>query len=134
MSFLTFLSSVCGFSAVPDSHSGLGTDLRRRLRSTRGHHFPNKESRRVPREPYPVCHFMGKHSSCHLDFFNCSWCVYSLCNVVGVPRQILVLLCQEGLRRREGTVDSATLFIFWLLIVVCQIFPFQTLVRKALRV
>uniref|UniRef100_H3DGG8 ATP-binding cassette, sub-family C (CFTR/MRP), member 2 n=1 Tax=Tetraodon nigroviridis TaxID=99883 RepID=H3DGG8_TETNG len=46
---------------------------------------------------------------------------------------ILVLLCQEGVRRREGAVDSATLFTFWLLIIVCQIFPFQTLVRKALR-
>lgn len=41
------------------------------------------------------------------------------------------MLCHEGVRRREGTVDSATLFIFWLLIVLCQIFPFQTLVRKA---
>lgn len=44
---------------------------------------------------------------------------------------ILVMVCQEGVRRKEGTVDSATLFIFWLLIVLCQIFPFQTLVRKA---
>lgn len=54
--------------------------------------------------------------------------------MVGVPHQILVLLCQEGVRRKEGTVDSATLFIFWILMVVCQIFPFQSLVRKALRV
>lgn len=48
------------------------------------------------------------------------------------PCQILVLLCQEGVRRRERAVDSATLFVFWLLIVVCHIFPFQSLVRKAL--
>ncbi|XP_061601976.1 canalicular multispecific organic anion transporter 1 [Cololabis saira] len=47
---------------------------------------------------------------------------------------ILVLLCQEGLRRREGAVDSATLFLFWLLLVLCDIFPFQTLLREALRV
>lgn len=134
MSFLSFLSLVCGFSAVPDSHCRLGTDIRRRSQSNRGHPFPNKESRRVHRKPYPVCRFMGKHSSCYLDFCNCSWYDYSLCNAVIVPHQILVLLCQEGVRRKEGTVDSATLFIFWLLIVVCQIFPFQTLVRKALRV
>ncbi|KAM6916448.1 LOW QUALITY PROTEIN: ATP-binding cassette sub-family C member 2-like [Xenentodon cancila] len=47
---------------------------------------------------------------------------------------ILLLLCQEGLRRREGAVDSATLFLFWLLLVLCDIFPFQTLLREALRV
>lgn len=45
---------------------------------------------------------------------------------------LLVLLCQDGLRRREGAVDSATLFLFWLLLVLCDIFPFQTLLRKAL--
>ncbi|XP_042357577.1 canalicular multispecific organic anion transporter 1 isoform X2 [Plectropomus leopardus] len=46
---------------------------------------------------------------------------------------ILLLLCQEGVRRREGTVDSATLFIFWLLLVVCEVFPFQTLLRETLK-
>ncbi|XP_041803743.1 canalicular multispecific organic anion transporter 1 isoform X2 [Chelmon rostratus] len=46
---------------------------------------------------------------------------------------ILVLLCQEGVRRTEGAVDSATLFIFWLLLVLCDIFPFQTLLREALK-
>ncbi|KAM3862958.1 ATP-binding cassette sub-family C member 2 [Diretmus argenteus] len=46
---------------------------------------------------------------------------------------ILLLLCQEGVRRRDGAVDSATLFFFWLLLVVCNIFPFQTLLREALR-
>lgn len=46
---------------------------------------------------------------------------------------ILVLLCQEAVRRREGVVDSGTLFIFWFLLVVCDIFPFQTLLREALR-
>uniref|UniRef100_A0A8D0A0X8 ATP-binding cassette, sub-family C (CFTR/MRP), member 2 n=1 Tax=Sander lucioperca TaxID=283035 RepID=A0A8D0A0X8_SANLU len=47
--------------------------------------------------------------------------------------QILLLLCQEGLRRRKGSVDSATLFLFWLLLVLCDVFPFQSLLRKALR-
>ncbi|XP_023265173.1 canalicular multispecific organic anion transporter 1 [Seriola lalandi dorsalis] len=46
---------------------------------------------------------------------------------------ILLLLCQEGVRRREGAVDSATLFLFWLLLVLCDVFPFQTLLREALR-
>ncbi|KAG7280285.1 hypothetical protein CRUP_026826 [Coryphaenoides rupestris] len=45
---------------------------------------------------------------------------------------VLVLLCQEGVRRREGAVDSSTLFLFWLLLVCCHIFPFQTLLREAL--
>lgn len=43
------------------------------------------------------------------------------------------MLCQEGVRRREGAVDSATVFLFWLILVVCDIFPFQTLLREALR-
>ncbi|XP_008280640.1 ATP-binding cassette sub-family C member 2 [Stegastes partitus] len=46
---------------------------------------------------------------------------------------ILVMLCQAGVRRREGAVDSATLFCFWFLLVLCDIFPFQTLLREALR-
>uniref|UniRef100_A0A3P8T989 ATP-binding cassette, sub-family C (CFTR/MRP), member 2 n=1 Tax=Amphiprion percula TaxID=161767 RepID=A0A3P8T989_AMPPE len=46
---------------------------------------------------------------------------------------ILVLLCQAGVRRRKETVDSATLFCFWFLLVLCDIFPFQTLLREALR-
>lgn len=46
---------------------------------------------------------------------------------------ILLLLCQEGVRRSEGAVDSATLFLFWLLLVLCDVFPFQTLLREALR-
>ncbi|XP_037541476.1 canalicular multispecific organic anion transporter 1, partial [Nematolebias whitei] len=45
---------------------------------------------------------------------------------------ILVLLCQEGVRRRERAVDSTSLFLFWLLLVLCDIFPFQTLLREAL--
>uniref|UniRef100_A0A673BAN6 ABC-type glutathione-S-conjugate transporter n=1 Tax=Sphaeramia orbicularis TaxID=375764 RepID=A0A673BAN6_9TELE len=45
---------------------------------------------------------------------------------------VLVLLCQEGVRRTEGAVDSATLFTFWMLQVLCDIFPFQTLLREAL--
>ncbi|KAM7408746.1 hypothetical protein PAMA_002464 [Pampus argenteus] len=46
---------------------------------------------------------------------------------------ILLLLCQEGVRRQEGVVDSATLFFFWFFLVLCDIFPFQTLLREALR-
>ncbi|XP_056148222.1 canalicular multispecific organic anion transporter 1 [Lampris incognitus] len=46
---------------------------------------------------------------------------------------VLLLLCQEGVRRKEEAVDSATLFIFWVLLVVCDVFPFQTLLREALR-
>uniref|UniRef100_A0A4W6CQJ0 ATP-binding cassette, sub-family C (CFTR/MRP), member 2 n=1 Tax=Lates calcarifer TaxID=8187 RepID=A0A4W6CQJ0_LATCA len=46
---------------------------------------------------------------------------------------ILVLLCQEGVRRRERAVDSSTLFLFWSVLVLCDIFPFQTLLREALR-
>uniref|UniRef100_A0A8C5GHF6 ABC-type glutathione-S-conjugate transporter n=1 Tax=Gouania willdenowi TaxID=441366 RepID=A0A8C5GHF6_GOUWI len=46
---------------------------------------------------------------------------------------ILLLLCQEGVRQRDGAVDSATLFIFWMLLVLCDIFPFQTLLREALK-
>ncbi|XP_030603605.1 canalicular multispecific organic anion transporter 1-like [Archocentrus centrarchus] len=45
---------------------------------------------------------------------------------------ILVLLCQEGVRR-ERAIDSACLFLFWLLLVLCNVFPFQTLLREALR-
>ncbi|MEQ2163809.1 hypothetical protein GOODEAATRI_034231, partial [Goodea atripinnis] len=47
--------------------------------------------------------------------------------------KILVLLCQEGVRRKERAVDSASLFLFWLLLVLCDIFPFQTLLREALK-
>ncbi|XP_054885537.1 canalicular multispecific organic anion transporter 1 [Poeciliopsis prolifica] len=46
---------------------------------------------------------------------------------------ILLLLCQEGVRRKEKAVDSASLFLFWLLLVLCDIFPFQTHLREALR-
>lgn len=57
-----------------------------------------------------------------------------LSNALTCPlRQILLLLCQAGVRRREGAVDSATLFVFWLLLVLCDIFPFQTLLREALK-
>lgn len=45
---------------------------------------------------------------------------------------VLVLLCQESLRRKKGAVDSACLFLFWLLLITCEIFPFQTLIRQAL--
>ncbi|KAI4891882.1 hypothetical protein NFI96_005425 [Prochilodus magdalenae] len=42
------------------------------------------------------------------------------------------MMLQEALRRRVKAVDSATLFLFWLLQVICEIFTFQTLVRQAL--
>lgn len=45
---------------------------------------------------------------------------------------VAVMLCQESVRRRAA-VDSATLCIFWLLQIMCHIFPFQTLLRAALR-
>uniref|UniRef100_UPI0037E8D390 ATP-binding cassette sub-family C member 2 n=1 Tax=Semicossyphus pulcher TaxID=241346 RepID=UPI0037E8D390 len=59
--------------------------------------------------------------------------VYYVNPVLYAVTWILVLLCQEGVRRREGAVDSATLFIFWFFLFVCDIFPFQTLIREALR-
>ncbi|XP_076867754.1 ATP-binding cassette sub-family C member 2 isoform X1 [Brachyhypopomus gauderio] len=45
---------------------------------------------------------------------------------------ILVLVLQEAVRRREG-VDSESLFLFWVLKVICEIFPFQTILREALQ-
>uniref|UniRef100_A0A1A7YK11 ATP-binding cassette, sub-family C (CFTR/MRP), member 2 n=2 Tax=Iconisemion striatum TaxID=60296 RepID=A0A1A7YK11_9TELE len=58
--------------------------------------------------------------------------VYYTNPVLFVVTWILVLLCQEAVRRRERVVDSTTLFLFWLLLVLCDIFPFQTLLREAL--
>uniref|UniRef100_A0AAY4E645 ABC-type glutathione-S-conjugate transporter n=1 Tax=Denticeps clupeoides TaxID=299321 RepID=A0AAY4E645_9TELE len=46
---------------------------------------------------------------------------------------LLVMLCQESVRRKEKTFDSGSLFMFWLLLVLCGVFPFQTLLREALR-
>ncbi|XP_072526196.1 ATP-binding cassette sub-family C member 2-like [Salminus brasiliensis] len=46
---------------------------------------------------------------------------------------LLVMLLHEAVRRREKAVDSGSLFIFWLLLVICEIFPFQTLLREALK-
>ncbi|XP_062374958.1 canalicular multispecific organic anion transporter 1 [Sardina pilchardus] len=45
---------------------------------------------------------------------------------------ILVMLCHEGVRRKPTAVDSSSLFLFWALQVLCEIFAFQTLLRKAL--
>lgn len=45
---------------------------------------------------------------------------------------VLVLLCQESMRK-TATVDSGSLFIFWLLLVTCEVFSFQTVLREALR-
>ncbi|XP_067242985.1 canalicular multispecific organic anion transporter 1 isoform X2 [Chanodichthys erythropterus] len=45
---------------------------------------------------------------------------------------VVVMLCQESMRRRVKSVDSGSLFLFWLLQVVCAVFQFQTLLREAL--
>uniref|UniRef100_A0A8C2I0H9 Uncharacterized protein n=1 Tax=Cyprinus carpio TaxID=7962 RepID=A0A8C2I0H9_CYPCA len=42
------------------------------------------------------------------------------------------MLCQECVRRRPRCVDSGSLFVFWLLQVLCAVFQFQTLLRDAL--
>lgn len=46
---------------------------------------------------------------------------------------ILIMLCQEAVRRKEKAVDSASLCLFWFFQVLCHIFPFQTLIRGALK-
>ncbi|KAG9341055.1 hypothetical protein JZ751_019809 [Albula glossodonta] len=46
---------------------------------------------------------------------------------------VLVMLCQEGVRRKPGQVDSGSLFLFWLFLVTCEVFSFQTILRDALR-
>ncbi|KAF4105447.1 hypothetical protein G5714_013109 [Onychostoma macrolepis] len=45
---------------------------------------------------------------------------------------IVVMLCQECVRRRPRSVDSGSLFVFWLLQLLCAVFQFQTLLRAAL--
>ncbi|XP_028651533.1 canalicular multispecific organic anion transporter 1 [Erpetoichthys calabaricus] len=45
---------------------------------------------------------------------------------------VLVILCQESVRQCDKTGESALLFIFWLLSILCGLFPFQTLLRMAL--
>ncbi|XP_072526726.1 ATP-binding cassette sub-family C member 2-like [Salminus brasiliensis] len=52
--------------------------------------------------------------------------------VLFVVSWLLVMLVQEAVRRREKAVDSGSLFLFWLLQIICEIFPFQTLLREAL--
>uniref|UniRef100_A0A8C2I0L6 ATP-binding cassette, sub-family C (CFTR/MRP), member 2 n=1 Tax=Cyprinus carpio TaxID=7962 RepID=A0A8C2I0L6_CYPCA len=42
---------------------------------------------------------------------------------------MVVMLCQECVRRRPRCVDSGSLFVFWLLQVLCAVFQFQTLLR-----
>ncbi|XP_012683657.2 ATP-binding cassette sub-family C member 2 [Clupea harengus] len=46
---------------------------------------------------------------------------------------ILVMVYHESVRRTHMAVDSSLLFFFWMLQVVCDTFPFQTLLRKALQ-
>ncbi|XP_061766165.1 canalicular multispecific organic anion transporter 1 [Nerophis ophidion] len=58
--------------------------------------------------------------------------VYLANPVIYAVSWVMVLLCQEGLRRR-GAIDSATLFSFWFLVVLCDVFPLQTVIREALR-
>ncbi|CAL9687902.1 unnamed protein product [Knipowitschia caucasica] len=45
---------------------------------------------------------------------------------------IVIMLCQESVRR-TGATDSTTLFLFWFLQIICHVFPFQTLLRAALK-
>ncbi|XP_061083514.1 ATP-binding cassette sub-family C member 2-like [Conger conger] len=45
---------------------------------------------------------------------------------------VLVILYQES-KRKIGAVDSGSLFLFWLLLVICEVFSFQTILREALR-
>ncbi|XP_039546373.1 canalicular multispecific organic anion transporter 1 isoform X1 [Pimephales promelas] len=45
---------------------------------------------------------------------------------------IVVMLCHESMRRRVKSVDSGSLFLFWVLQVLCAVFQFQTLLREAL--
>uniref|UniRef100_A0A3Q3BEI2 ATP binding cassette subfamily C member 2 n=1 Tax=Kryptolebias marmoratus TaxID=37003 RepID=A0A3Q3BEI2_KRYMA len=61
-----------------------------------------------------------------------NYAVYYTNPVLYAITWILLLLCQEGVRRRERAIDSTSLFLFWLLLVLCDIFPFQTLLRGAL--
>ncbi|XP_077439067.1 ATP-binding cassette sub-family C member 2 [Vanacampus margaritifer] len=58
--------------------------------------------------------------------------VYYTNSIIYAASWVMVLLCQEGLRRR-GSIDSATLFIFWFVAVLCDVFPLQTNIREALR-
>ena len=43
------------------------------------------------------------------------------------------MVFHESVRRTHMAVDSSSLFFFWMLQVVCDTFPFQTLLRKALQ-
>uniref|UniRef100_A0A3B1JVZ0 ABC transporter TMD0 domain-containing protein n=1 Tax=Astyanax mexicanus TaxID=7994 RepID=A0A3B1JVZ0_ASTMX len=52
--------------------------------------------------------------------------------VLFIVSWLLVMLVHEAVRRREKAVDSGSLFLFWLLQIICEIFPFQTLLRDAL--
>ncbi|XP_072293747.1 ATP-binding cassette sub-family C member 2 [Eucyclogobius newberryi] len=58
--------------------------------------------------------------------------VYYANPVVYIVSWIVIMLCQEAVRRRRA-VDSSTLFLFWLLQIFCHVFPFQTLLRAALK-
>ncbi|XP_076867780.1 ATP-binding cassette sub-family C member 2 isoform X4 [Brachyhypopomus gauderio] len=52
---------------------------------------------------------------------------------VSVVSWTLVLVLQEAVKQTERAVNSGSLFLFWLLKVICEIFPFQTMLREALR-
>ncbi|XP_061083740.1 ATP-binding cassette sub-family C member 2-like [Conger conger] len=45
---------------------------------------------------------------------------------------VLVILYQESMRK-TGAVDSGSLFLFWLLLVICEAFSFQTILRETLQ-
>nr|XP_057915142.1 canalicular multispecific organic anion transporter 1 isoform X1 [Doryrhamphus excisus]XP_057915143.1 canalicular multispecific organic anion transporter 1 isoform X1 [Doryrhamphus excisus] len=58
--------------------------------------------------------------------------VYYVNPILYAVSWVIVLLCQEGLRKR-GAIDSATLFLFWFFVVLCDVFPLQTVIREAFR-
>ncbi|XP_069394999.1 ATP-binding cassette sub-family C member 2 [Paralichthys olivaceus] len=59
--------------------------------------------------------------------------VYYVNPILYAVTWILLMLCQEAVRRMKGAIDSTTLFLFWWLLSVCNIFPFQTLTREAVK-
>ena len=134
LSGLSFLHAGCGVSVAPDGHSRPGRHIRRGLWSERRRTVYAEKCWGILCKPCPVHRHMGKYNWSFVYLFAQGGRLLCFSNVLTRPlRQILLLLCQAGVRRREGAVDSGSLFVFWLLLVVCDIFPFQTLLREALK-
>uniref|UniRef100_A0AAY4E6J8 ABC-type glutathione-S-conjugate transporter n=1 Tax=Denticeps clupeoides TaxID=299321 RepID=A0AAY4E6J8_9TELE len=98
--------------------------------------FRKKAQRRKISKLY-MCKQVTRGASIYLMVLNCNSTVSVTLRsrVKGLVfcSQLLVMLCQESVRRKEKTFDSGSLFMFWLLLVLCGVFPFQTLLREALR-